>query len=598
MSPLRPLSLLVVCLAVLELGGAADGAVARANGLIAYVRADSAPSWIWVVRPDGGGRHALVQGRQPAWSPDGSRLAFVRPSESLESGIYVMNADGSGLRLIAPRVATNPAWSPDSTRIVFSDGRDVYSIGADGSRAEQLTADPGNDTAPSWSPEGTRIAFERDGALWVMDADGGNERALGVRGHTPRFSPDGTRVAFEREGVISVMRADGTGPVQAVSPPERWSYGPAWAPDGTRLAFDAGGEVCTARPDGTDARRVTYDNPGVSSGGSGPVLDWQPSASAASGDALYSCASQSWDIELTVQTTRKRAAIGDYVIFRIVERNLGPDPAMATSFSVVWPQEASWAGISTQQGTCPVETGDTFPFVHCEPGVIFPGRSAVMTIELRMRGPGPQRVTAEMDGFGEPRDVNAANDHDNATVIVGGCTITGTTGADVLTGTPRRDVICGLDGKDVIRGLGGNDEISGGPRDDLIEGGPGNDRMLGGNGADELDGGAGDDVAWGAAGSDSLRGGPGNDSLHGDEDLDRLATEPLAPNDADSLEGGPGADVLDGAQGNDVLRAGRGDDTVFARDRTTDRVDCGPGRDRLTADRVDRQQQCERISRP
>ena len=143
MSPLRPLSLLVVCLAVLELGGAADGAVARANGLIAYVRADSAPSWIWVVRPDGGGRHALVQGRQPAWSPDGSRLAFVRPSESLESGIYVMNADGSGLRLIAPRVATNPAWSPDSTRIVFSDGRDVYSIGADGSRAEQLTADPG-----------------------------------------------------------------------------------------------------------------------------------------------------------------------------------------------------------------------------------------------------------------------------------------------------------------------------------------------------------------------------------------------------------------------------------------------------------------------
>ena len=61
MSPLRSLSLLVVCLAVLELGGAAHGAVTQANGLIAYVRADSAPSWVWVVRPDGGGRHALVQ---------------------------------------------------------------------------------------------------------------------------------------------------------------------------------------------------------------------------------------------------------------------------------------------------------------------------------------------------------------------------------------------------------------------------------------------------------------------------------------------------------------------------------------------------------
>ena len=592
---LRPLSLVVVGLAVLIVGGAAYGSLAPANGLIAYVRPESSPSWIWVVRPDGAGRHALVQGTQPAWSPDGSRLAFVRPSES---GIYVVNADGSGERQLARLVAANPAWSPDGTRIAFSDGRDVYTIGADGTRVAQLTSGPGSDATPSWAPEGTRIAFERDGGLWVMDADGSNERALGLRGHTPRFSPDGTRIAFEREGVISIVRADGMGSEQAVSPPERWSYGPAWAPDGTRLAFNAGGAVCTARPDGTEGRRVTFDNQGVSSGGSDPVLDWQPSASAASGDAPYSCLPQSWDVELTVQTTRLRAAIGDYVVFRIVERNLGPAPAFGTSFSVTWPEEAIFAATSNEQGSCPVETGGTIPFVHCERGVMFPGRSAAMTIELRMRGPGPQRVTAEMDGFGEPHDTNAANDRDIATVVVGGCTIMGTTGADILTGTPRRDVICGLDGNDVMRGLGGNDEIWGGPGDDSIEGGPGNDRMLAGRGADELDGGAGDDVAWGAAGSDHLIGGTGNDALHGDEATrDRLPTEPSTPQDADSLDGGPGADVLDGDSGSDVLRAGRGGDTVLARDRTRDSVDCGQGHDRLTADRFDRQQRCERISR-
>jgi TolB protein len=300
MSPLRPLSFLVVGVAVLILGGAASGAVARANGLIAYVRADTSPPWIWVVRPDGGGGHALVQGAQPAWSPDGSRLAFVRPSATLESGIYVVNADGSGERLLSRLVAATPAWSPDGARIAFSDGRDLYTVRADGTGVEQLTEGPANDTAPAWLPNGTRIAFERDGGLWVMDADGGNERALGLRGHTPRFSRDGTLIAFEREGVISVIRADGTGPEQAVSPPERWSYSPAWAPDGMRLVFNAGGAVCSARPDGTDARRVTYDNPGVSSGGSGPVLDWQPSVSSASGDAPYSCAAQRWDVELTV----------------------------------------------------------------------------------------------------------------------------------------------------------------------------------------------------------------------------------------------------------------------------------------------------------
>ena len=59
---LRPLSLVVVGLAVLVVGGAAYGSLAPANGLIAYVRPESSPSWIWVVRPDGAGLARASQG--------------------------------------------------------------------------------------------------------------------------------------------------------------------------------------------------------------------------------------------------------------------------------------------------------------------------------------------------------------------------------------------------------------------------------------------------------------------------------------------------------------------------------------------------------
>lgn len=190
----------------------------------------------------------------------------MRPHQALDNAIYVANADASGERLLAATAGIDPAWSPDGGRIAFSDGRDLYAIRADGTGVTPLTSGAPTDVSPSWSPDGASIAFQRDDGIWVMDADERDPRALGLRGHTPRFSPDGKRLAFERGGVVWIVRADGTGPEQGVSPPELWAYGPAWSPDGTRLAFNAGGAVCTARADGTDAKRVTFDNQGLSFG--------------------------------------------------------------------------------------------------------------------------------------------------------------------------------------------------------------------------------------------------------------------------------------------------------------------------------------------
>src|SRR5439155_10519849 len=104
----------------------------------------------------------------PSWSPDGSRLVFDRRSDSdTDTGLYVVNADGTGLRGIerAPRllVSGDPSWAHDG-RILF-DGDllaadEVATVNPDGSGLATLTNNRSDDDDPNWSPEGARMAFE------------------------------------------------------------------------------------------------------------------------------------------------------------------------------------------------------------------------------------------------------------------------------------------------------------------------------------------------------------------------------------------------------------------------------------------------------
>jgi Ca2+-binding RTX toxin-like protein len=137
------------------------------------------------------------------------------------------------------------------------------------------------------------------------------------------------------------------------------------------------------------------------------------------------------------------------------------------------------------------------------------------------------------------------------------------TGADdLLTGTAMADTIFGLGGNDVILGLSGNDLLDGGAGDDNLDGGPGKDKLKGQKGNDSLTGGPGDDV---------LIGGPGRDKLNG----------------------GKGNDVLTGNGGKDSLAGGPGNDTINARDGVAELVKCGPGKDKVKADKTDRLSGCE-----
>ncbi|MFN8434299.1 MAG: protein kinase [Anaerolineales bacterium] len=157
---------------------------------------------------------------QPAWSPDGLRIAFISPCKGNEdiytnTSLYIINADGTGLATLdaSPGGNFDPAWSPDGKTIAFTSARtgqmEIFMFPVD---------DPTN----------------------ITQVTSGDAK---VESRMPTWSPDGSRLVYvvKRVGVYQIwmMNADGTEPVQIIRSGQAYNdYSPVWSPRNDLIIFN------------------------------------------------------------------------------------------------------------------------------------------------------------------------------------------------------------------------------------------------------------------------------------------------------------------------------------------------------------------------
>jgi Tol biopolymer transport system component len=273
------------------------------EGKIAFVRPGAEPSEhcfgdpcadIWVMDADGSNQINLTNTPdtnegQPAWSSDGTRIAFSSDQDEVPpfTDIWVMNADGTNQSNLTPTDNPEtpieetdnfheyqPSWAPSGTQIVFvreipgqiiSEQPDIFVMDTDPTTIDDainLTQTDEQESHPAWSPDGERIAFSgvRNQGFEIvsMDPAGQNEEILtgdGFDGNdeAPDWSPDSTKIVFMKQSQVGGccgpweiwgVNRDGSGDTNLTpndlsddDRPVTQHTGPSWSPDGSEITF-------------------------------------------------------------------------------------------------------------------------------------------------------------------------------------------------------------------------------------------------------------------------------------------------------------------------------------------------------------------------
>ena len=229
--------------------------------LIAYI--DQQLS-LWLVHPDGTGRRLILPSSRLStvalsWSPDGKQLAIVSPGSNANlrttgcgSRLYVVPIDGGQPVSLPPTsVGCDVAWSPQGDEIAYDHGGGIFVIGADGTGLRQIAWGGG----PQWSADGAQLAFnvvihtrsgftDRYRAFGVVEADGKSFHVVTTHAYTEygfAWSPSGRRILYgraDRNGIY-VIGADGRNNhmVTRDSPPQALWGALAWSPDGGSIVY-------------------------------------------------------------------------------------------------------------------------------------------------------------------------------------------------------------------------------------------------------------------------------------------------------------------------------------------------------------------------
>ncbi|MFN8991528.1 MAG: Tol-Pal system beta propeller repeat protein TolB [Betaproteobacteria bacterium] len=226
----------------------------------------------------------------PAWSPDGSRIAYVS-FERRKPMVFVHSVADASRRVLANFDGANssPAWAPDGDRLSLTLSRDgvaqVYTMRADGSELARLTNSSGIDTEAHWSPDGRSLLFtsDRGGSpqIYRMSASGGGAERITFEGNynvTPRWSPDGRSFCFiqRNSGRYNVAIQDvGSRNAQLLTD-GRNDSSPTFSPNGRMILYaselNGRGILAAVSRDGRIKQRLSESSGSVREPAWGPML--------------------------------------------------------------------------------------------------------------------------------------------------------------------------------------------------------------------------------------------------------------------------------------------------------------------------------------